>query len=464
MMQVKVCENKFVKRAGRFQRGLLKIAAIFILGSFSTIHAESQSVDLLTIYEQAVENDSGLKQAKFALEQKLELVPQAESLILPSVSATLGVSWLNQDESGQASPTDLRRTGANAGISLSQPLYNRGAFALNRQATAVIEAAQKEYIAAQQSLVSKVVSAYFNVLAAQDNVTFAESEKLATARQLEQSQKRHEFGQIASTDVYEAKARYDLTLAELISARNALRSSKEALSELTGAYYDSIKFLDTQMPLMPPEPQNEAYWSELALSQNPSILALNQAVIAAKEMVEYRRSDRYPTVSLGATLSHDTSDNRANGASFDRDRTTTQVGVTLAVPLYTGGAIDSRVREANLAYMETMESLEGTRRSLLKQIKDAYWGVFTTISRIEALSQALQSAEVALESTETGYEVGTRTIVDVLTTQTMKHRAERDLKLARYSYLINLVGLKLAAGSLGMEQVEEINTWLRVEH
>jgi outer membrane protein len=108
--------------------------------------------------------------------------------------------------------------------------------------------------------------------------------------------------------------------------------------------------------------------------------------------------------------------------------------------------------------------LEGTRRSLLKQIKDAYWGVFTTISRIEALSQALQSAEVALESTETGYEVGTRTIVDVLTTQTMKHRAERDLKLARYSYLINLVGLKLAAGSLGMEQVEEINTWLRVEH
>lgn len=424
-----------------------------------TVVPPAEQVNLWQVYQDSLTNDPQLRQAEQELRAKLELEPQARALLLPSVNANLGYSWVNQNQSGPGA-VDLEQYGPNASISLNQPLYNRGAWSLNRQAKAMLEAAQQDYLLARQSLVSRVAQAYFDVLAAEDNVDFSLSEQTAIGRQLEQSIKRYEFGQIASTDVNEARAMYDATLAQVISARNALRSRREALAKITGYSYEILGRLDPARPLTMLEPQSEEYWTELALSQNPAILALFQKVEVSRENVEYQRSGRYPTVGFSAGHSYENGDGKLQGASAERTTQATKLAVTLSMPLYTGGALDSRVREAQYSYLGAQEALESTRRTLVNQVRDAYWGASAMLSRIEALSQALVSATAALDSVEAGYEVGSRTIVDVLSAQTQKHRAERDLKIARYDYLMNLIQLKAAAGVLNDEEISAINGWL----
>jgi outer membrane protein len=420
---------------------------------------QAERVDLWLVYQDSIQNDPQLSQAEEALRAQLERAPQARSLLLPSVNASLGYSWVNQSQSGLGA-VDLDQHGPNAAIAITQPLYNRGSLSLNRQAKALVEAAQQDYILAKQSLVVRMSQAYFDVLAAEDNLDFSISEQTAIGRQLEQTIKRYEFGQISSLDVNEAQAMHDATLAQVLSARNALRSRREALAKITGQHYDMLGRLNPEQPYAEMGTESEAYWTELALKQSPAILALYQKLEVSRENIEYQRSGRYPVVALSAAHSYEKGDGKMQGISGDRTTNATKVGVSLTVPIYTGGALSSRIREAQYSYQSAQQALESARRNLVNQVRDAYWGASAMLSRIEALSQALVSATAAFDSVEVGYEVGSRTIVDVLSAQTIKHRAERDLKHARYDYLMNMIQLKAAAGTLTDDDLISINNCL----
>lgn len=418
---------------------------VMILGfSYSNSGAEG----LLEAYQQAAASDPQLLQAAANRQARQEAKPQARALQLPSISANASVSRNHLDEtSGDADFTSNSRS-----ISLNQSLYNRGNRVRVRQADITVQQADIDYRTAEQDLVLRVAQRYFDVLSAQDDRTFTEAEKSAIERQLEQAKRRFEVGLITITDVQEAQARFDASVAAEIDAINQVADTKEALHEVTGQFYDQLRILSERMPLTPPEPADPQQWVDNALQNSPILLSAALAADNARENIDLQRSDRYPTVDLNTSYSGNDS-----GASDSRGGA---VGLQFSVPIYLGGSITSRTREAAFQHEAAKEFLEQQQRATVRQIRDAYRGIEASISRIKALDQSRISSKSALEATEAGFEVGTRTIVDVLDAQRDLFSAERNYSQARYAYILNRLSLSQAAGEIGEADIELIETWL----
>jgi len=273
---------------------------------------------------------------------------------------------------------------------------------------------------------------------------------------LEQAKQRFDVGIIAITDVYEAQAGYDRALASEIEAQNLLDNSKEALREIIGENAADLNSLQPQIPLSPPAPEDLASWSNTAENNNFSIVAqINQAEYVRKN-IELQQSKHLPTLDIVAQYSEMDTGNRY-GLRGDNE----SFGLQLNLPLYEGGGTSSRSRQAAYEYEAAKEDLTKVKRSINRGVKDAFRGVVSSISRVKALDATSKSAEMAMEAAEAGFEVGTRTMVDVLTEQRNLYKAKSDYARSRYDYLINGIKLKEAAGSLNEQDLEQINQFLQ---
>jgi len=432
---------------GKLAKGLLGISVL--LATSTGFAAE----DLLTVYRDAVVSDPTLKRAAALRLANREAVPQARSLSLPRIDGRAGKTYTrNFDGNEQIDGTFNTQ---NITISAVQPIFNMGNRVLREQAELVAEQADAELETVDQGLISRVINAYLDVLQEQADVTFVLADKEATARQLEQAQRRFEVGLITITDVEEAQAALDQVNADEVVQRNDVDAALEALREITGESYRDLYGLSARVPLAPPEPSAPEVWVQAALSNNPGVIASTLGADIARKDVEFEKADRLPTLDLQAAVSH----NR-NNRSDPKSINDASIGVVLNVPLYQGGAIASRIREAAFRFEAAKENLEGDQREVVRRVQDAYRNVLAAISLIEAQDQARTSARSSLEATEAGYEVGTRTIVDVLDAQRVLFNAERNYQIGRIAYIRNLVALEAAAGTLSEEEVVLINGWL----
>lgn len=413
--------------------------------------------DLLETYQLAVLNDPDYKSAVFNQQAISEIKSQSIAQMLPNLSTTAGTSY-NRLDNKKASFQGLGVQDYwdhTFGINLKQPVFNWGHWIQLDQADNKIAQADAQRQAKFQSLITRTVTAYFNVLAAHDVLEYTIAEKKAIERQLEQAKQRYEVGRFAITDVYEAQADFDRTVASEIEAINLRDNAKEALREIIGENNVELNPLRESIAFNPPNPEDISAWSSNAESSNFSIVAqFNQAELTRKT-VDLQQSKHLPTLDIIAQYRLEDSN-----SSFGLRGDTESVGLQLNVPLFEGGATLSRTRQAEYEYEAAKEELIKVKRSVNRNVKDAYRGVLTSISKVKALHAATQSAASAVEAAEAGFEVGIRTMVDVLTEQRNLFKAKSDYAKSRYDYLVNGVKLKEAAGSLSEEDLQLINQYL----
>ena len=429
---------------------------MIILTSASPLQAQN----LMETYELGLQNDPILKEALANQLSTGELKDQSIARFLPNLSAT-GTSSRDWLHNRKAKKSGFTFQGAQVNqeywdhrfdLNLAQPLFHWEHWIQLSQSDNQIAQAEASYQAELQNLMVKISEAYFNVLSAQDNLDFTVAEKDAIGRQLEQAKQRFEVGLVAVTDVHEAQAAFDQATAAEIEASNNLDNQKEALREIVGDTEAQLNPLGEKLPLAKPEPANIAKWSDSAEMNNFSIIsALNEAEVFRKS-VDLQRSGHLPQLDLVA--SYGVSD--AN-SSFGFRGDTQSVGLQLNVPLFEGGAVNSRTRQASYDYEAAKERLIAAKRAVKRQVKDAFRGVMSSIGQVEALKTTVVSAESALEATEAGHEVGTRTMVEVLSEQRNLYRVKRDYARSRYDYLINSIRLKQAASTLTIDDLEQIN-------
>ncbi len=424
--------------------------------------APAQGLDLLGAFKLARDNDPEYRAAQAAYRAALEARPQALAGLLPN--ANLGASTTYNDQESSTTFGTGGEQGFNTHgyeLSIRQPVFRHDRWVQLAQADTSIRQAEAELESARQQLIDRVVNRYFAVLKARDSLEFARKTKEAIGRQLNQAEQRFDVGLIAITDVEEAKAAYDQAQTEEIVAENAVDSAVEALREVIGEYHRRLTGLSPDLPLVRPDPEDIDAWTETALAQNLDLSAARLAAQVARDEIRRRSaSGHYPTLDVVAGRSYSSS----GGGSFGSRQTKADtIGLELSVPLYSGGSATSQVREARHLYQQAQDQVEQARRATQRAARDAYLGVIADISRIRSLKQSLVSTETALEATEAGFQVGTRTTVDVVNAQVDMFRARRDHKAARYDYVINNVALKRAAGTLGDPDLEYFNRWMAGE-
>jgi outer membrane protein len=300
------------------------------------------------------------------------------------------------------------------------------------------------------------VESHFDILLAQDSLEFAKAENAAIGRQLDQAKQRFDVGLIAITAVHEAQAAYDQSRADLIQAENDLDNAWEALYEITKQKVNRLAVLDKNLVLSKPIPENIEQWSTKALDQNLSIKAAEKATKIARNNVKVQQSGHLPSLDLVG--SHSRARYKDSTAS---DTNTSSIGLQLTVPLYAGGAVNSQTRQARYELEASQENLDKERRSVIRQVRDAYRGVLASISSVKALKASTVSTRSALEATEAGYEVGTRTIVDVLNSQRDLYRSLKNYANVRYNYIMSGLRLKQATGTVSENDLKQITAWLR---
>jgi outer membrane protein len=431
-------------------KSILPIICLFTLPSL-------QARDLMAVYQLALDNDPQLRAAAEQLNSARQTKNISKALLRPNIGLGGSYDYIDRDVKSSPVPQPNRNfNDGNLGLNLTMPLYRRDLLVQLEQADSTIAEAEAQYAAAQIDLMVRSTSAYFLVLAAEDDLRVAKAETEATGRQLEQAQQRFDVGLIAITDVHEAQAAYDGARAAEIASENNLDNAWEALFEIIGPEtMTELAKLGEDLQLVPPSPNNLQAWSDTAQQQNFDILANQSRLETVRQEIEVIRSGHYPTLDLvgGYNINRTTND-------FGTEADTASIGVELAVPLYTGGLVSSRTEQSRADFRAAQQQLDQTRRAVNRQVRDAFRGVLSTISRVNALQAATVSASSALESTQAGYEVGTRTIVDVLNVQGVLFSSQRDYLGSRYEYILNGLALKSAAGNLTEEDLMRVNTWL----
>jgi outer membrane protein len=412
--------------------------------------------DLLGIYELGLQNDPELRQAHANLQAVRETKSQSIAQMLPNVSLSASKShdrFTSQKTTFRSVvSSDQEFWSQRFSLNLVQPIFHWDHWVQLGQSENQIAEADASYLAQQQDLMVRITEAYFNVLSAQDNLQFTVKEKTAIARQLDQAQQRFQVGLIAITDVHEAQAGFDQAGASEILASNELDNSKEALREIIGDSEVNLDKLGKNLPLIKPNPDEINVWSNSAEQQNLSIVAAFNSAEFARKAVEIQRGGHYPKLDFVASYEEADVD-----SSSGFDGRSHSLGLQLDMPLFAGGAVLSRTRQAQHQYRQAKQQLIAVQRSVKRQVRDAFRGVISNISRVRALKTAVISTQSALEASEAGYEVGTRTLVDVLDEQSNLYRARRDLSRSRYDYLINSIKLKRAASRLNRDDLEQIN-------
>lgn len=443
------------------------------------VPALASAEDLTQIYDQARQNDPVLSGAEAKRLSTGEGVDQATSALLPQIAATFDFGDSSRDQYSSGIQADgegnlgLRVTnshseGRSTTLSgqLTQSILDFSKWTARKAAKELALSSDAQYLQAEQNLSIRVATAYFAVLTAEDTLTFSQAEEKALSRQLDQAQQRFEVGLSAITDVNEAKAQFDSARAATILAQNALEDAREALREITGKEPGALSRLRTELPLKEPVPNDMQAWVDRALAENPALKAQEHAVEAAKANINTARSGHLPTLSGTFTYQRNPSWGDGSSSNFpgefhDNSRTTNRsVGLRLSVPIFSGGYTQSRVRQAVYDRDAATDLLEQNKRALVRNTRLNFRAVVAGISEVEARKQAVVSANSALEATQAGFEVGTRTIVDVLLSQRQLYQAQRDHSQARHSFVLNQLLLRQSAGNVGPKDLQEVNALL----
>jgi outer membrane protein len=449
---------------------------VWTLGLFLSMNA-AQAEDLLNVYQRALSNDPQIREADANRRATRESKPQALAALLPQVSGTAsydkdetdGTSTSTFVLNGVLTPSDRSGDGDSTtkrwSVDLRQSVFSWNNWVALKRADRQVAQAEADYQAAQQDLVTRVAARYFDVLAAQDNVDAQQSAFEAISRQLEQADKRFEVGLIAITDVQEAKAARDSAAASLIAAKRQLASAEELLREITAEKYTVLAKPADTMPLKLPEPADEQQWVNSSMEQNLALVSSRLAADIARDDVRSAFGGHLPSIDLVAGRSNTRTESelaldRGGVSAGDSDQDGNSYGIQFTVPLFSGGATQSRVRQSEFLWQAARERLTRVSRQTERQARDAFLGVNSEISRVAALRQALESSQTALKATEAGYEVGTRTAVDVLDARRTLVQAQTNYARSRYDYILNVLALKQAAGILDAKALEEVNGWL----
>ncbi len=424
---------------------------------------------LLEVYQQALANDPVVNRAKAQRDAAYQGIPLSRAALLPQVSGSLGYSKSSREttqtiqvdnDDGSTGfnivNVDIDSNSTSYGIDLNMSLYDHSNWLGLDRAELTAEQSDATYAAATQELIVRTVTAYLNVLRAQDNLNFVQAEKRAIERQLEQTKQRFEVGLTAITDVHEAQANYDSTVAQEIVAENQIEMAREALRVITGKYHDRLYVLNTErFTATAPAPERVDGWLSIAENANLTLLAQRLALDVAKMDIDIATAGHYPTVGLSASYG---ASKGTTESPFFRNSTpffdSQSIGVSLNVPIYQGGSVSAQADRARDLYVSSSQDLELAYRQTVQSVRSSFNDVKASISTIRALEQAVVSAESALKATEAGFDVGTRTIVDVLNSTRNLFNARANLSGARYDFIQAMVTLKQAAGNLKAEDIE----------
>lgn len=418
------------------------LASTLGLLSWQTFAAD----DLQDIYQLATQKDPIVLRSAASRDRAAASIDVSRAALLPNVTGSAGYGRRDIDGFGFDGPNTL-----SAGVTLNQSLFNWGDWGRLDRAEKVALQFQTAYDSEVQNLIVRVSSAYFQVLGAADDLGFAEAEKRSIERQLEQTKQRFAVGLTAITDVHEAQAQFDSAVAREIIAQYELENAREFLREITGQYHQDLAELNTDK-FAPGRPSPEQVQAWVGLAQDNNLVLKSQRVLLdiANQDIDLAKAGHYPTLNLQATLGV------AKASGFDR-ADDSSLGINLAVPIYSGGGIEAGVAVAQSNYVEVSQTLELNHRAVMRQVRSSFNGVNAQISSIRALEQAVVSAESALNATEAGFEVGTRTIVDVLLSTRNLYEAKRNLASARYTYILSMMQLKQAAGNLSEQDLLAVN-------
>ncbi|MBB5207930.1 TolC family outer membrane protein [Chiayiivirga flava] len=430
------------------------------------------AADLMQAYDLARQSDPQLAAADANRLVTQEGVPQARSNLLPQISASAGYNRTRSDSEGSRvisidPPIISTQAGSSEnssrsyGIDLTQSIYDHRNYTNLRASRSRSAGADATYDAANDALMVRVAEAYFNTLTAIDSLAFARAEERAVKRQLDQADQRFEVGLTAITDVHEARARYDSSRANAIAAEVFLDDAREALTEITGQAMTNLQGLSDDFAPSKPVPDDIARWVETALAENPTLLAQEYAVQAAGHDISTARAGHLPYLTGSASYGKGFNWGESRSGGFtepsNNEGTDKTIGIQLVVPIFTGGLTQSRVRQAIYTRDANEDVLEQQRRAVTRQTRNAFRSLLAGISEIEARRQALVSAQSALEATEAGFEVGTRTIVDVLISQQTLFSAQSGYSTSRHNFLVNTLRLKQAAGTIAINDVQDVN-------
>jgi len=426
-----------------------------------------QADDLLSTYRLAKAHDPILQGAKEALLAAKEATPQAQALFLPTVNATAnytnnrlkagggGLGFDNTTGELQVQPPGTIHFGQNTySLQLSQPVFYFEQWIHYAKATELVKKANATYAAAEQELIIRVVNRYFGVLKAIDALNFARAERSSFSKFYEQSEQRFKAGLIAITDVQIAKAQHDNAYSNEIAAENELQNAKEQLREITGSPIEAFSFLRENLILKSPEPENLEQWVLTALEQNFMLQASRFQIAVSRADIRINQAGYLPTLNINGAVNH------SNSTSLETNNTLSNVGLQISIPIFSGGATRSKTKQAVHLYEQSQKQLETLHRQVESNTRQAFRGVLTQISQAAALKQAIVSNESALEATSASFKVGTRTIVDVLNSQSSLIQAKKNYANARYDYIVKSMQLKQAAGTLSPEDIQHINAWL----
>ncbi len=432
----------------------------FAIALLALLPAAAAAQNLTQVYQDARGYDAQYGAARQALQAGLERVPQGRALLLPTLNLTANAtrSHIESDSKNEATQPSFERDINSHGYALTftQPLYRRQNWLQADQGQLQAKQAEFTFGQAGQDLILRAAQAYFDVLAAQDTLALVRAQKTAIAEQLAQAKRNFEVGTATITDTHEAQARYDLAVAQEISAQNDVEVRRRALQQLTGKEYGELKTLRPDVKLSPPQPNDMQSWVSLAEKQSYTVLVQDAAVEIARLEAQRNSAGHHPTLDLVASHSY-TSQSASQLSSTGSEVNNSSVGLQLTVPLYQGGGITSREREAAYNLERTRQELENARRTSALATRQAYLAVINGIAQISALEQALVSSQSALQSNRLGYEVGVRINIDVLNAQQQVFSTRRDLLVARYNTITNFLRLKAAAGALREQDLEDVS-------
>lgn len=421
----------------------------------SPAHAEG----LVDVYSLAKSQNTEVLEAEANYNAALQAHPIARASLLPQIqldAQTVDNSLETVGQTFGVGSADVDFNSHGYTLRLTQALYNQTFISQLRQSKNTIARARVELDRTKQELLLNTSEAYFDVLAAEDNLRFATAEKNAIQRQLEQAEKRFDVGLASITDVKEAQSSFDLSVAAEIDATIELELARDSLAVITGERVEIFSPLSDRAEFIRPNPNDVHEWIDKALDQNLDILMSEYDTKIAAQEIKINRSQHYPSLEIVA--SH--SDDDTGGITGSRDVEDTRIGLELNLPIFSGGRAYYQTKESKFLHLASLQAYERIKRQTIQATRDSYHNVVAGISRVRAFERAVESARVAAEATEAGFEVGTRTSIDVLLALRTIFEAERDYARSRYDYLLDTLRLKQASGSLNPDDLVQIDAWL----
>ena len=432
----------------------------YLINLYFISNATVYAVDLIEVYNIAVKNDPKLLASEVKHKAIMQEYPIARSYLLPNLKFSAKSQRTRESIDGAVygrSTSTTQFTTDEYSINLKQPLYRRDLFSLLEKSEYQIAKSLAERESARQDLIIRVAEAYFDILDSLDNINYVKSEKAAIKSQLNESKKRLEVGLIAITDYAEAQASYDLSETQYIEAKNLSDISKESLYVLTGKQFKKFSSLDKNIKAKDPDPNNIKAWEDFAIKQNLDLVAYKRAQDIATTNIKYERSKHFPTLDIYGTVKET---DKGGGSSGAFESNNDYIGIELNIPIFIGGNTYFNSKKASYLEEQARYDVLQKKREVIRDARKSFLNLKSSISKVNASKKALESNELSVEYNQAGFEVGTRSTTDVLLALKDLYKAKKNFSKSKYEYLLSKLRLKQSIGTLSIDDIKVVNSWL----